>query len=148
MAALDGKEWSPSLCNRITPRTEPWYPLDNRLMRPGYPHVVARNTLSLLGTEPSCPHRIRSLYDWAIRVLVYRFSLYNYRSFSAKTLLQFNLILNLFTCLLSSQRPIIIIIESNSYLFAFQINSPRANYKVSTSERKETNIHKVQNKAK
>jgi hypothetical protein len=42
----------------------------------------------------------------------------------------------------------IIIIQLNSYLFACQLNNPRANYKVSTSERKETNIHKVQNKAK
>jgi hypothetical protein len=43
---------------------------------------------------------------------------------------------------------IIIIILFYSYLFACQLNSPRANYKVSTSERKETNIHKVQRKAK
>jgi hypothetical protein len=39
-------------------------------------------------------------------------------------------------------------IQYNSNLFACQLNSPRANYKVTTSERKETNIHKVQNKAK
>jgi hypothetical protein len=39
-------------------------------------------------------------------------------------------------------------IQFNSYLFACQLNSPRANYKVSMSERKEINIHKVQNKAK
>jgi hypothetical protein len=41
------------------------------------------------------------------------------------------------------------IIQFNSYLFACQLNGPRANYKVSTSERKETNtIYKVQNKGK
>jgi hypothetical protein len=38
-------------------------------------------------------------------------------------------------------------IQLNSYLFACQFNSPRVNYKVSMSERKETNIHKEQNKA-
>jgi hypothetical protein len=39
-------------------------------------------------------------------------------------------------------------IQFNSYLFACQLNSPRANYKVSTSKRKETNIRKVQTKEK
>jgi hypothetical protein len=41
-----------------------------------------------------------------------------------------------------------IIIQFNSYLFVCQLNSPRANYKASTSESEETNIHDVQNKAK
>jgi hypothetical protein len=40
------------------------------------------------------------------------------------------------------------VIQFNTYLFARQLNSPGANYKVSMSERKETNTRKVQNKAK
>jgi hypothetical protein len=43
---------------------------------------------------------------------------------------------------------VIIIIQFNSSLFACQLNSPRTNYKVSTIERKEKNIHKAQKKVK